>query len=288
MHYSITQHQRSLDWENHKSEKSKALIQILPFGIRILVWLEQSEELVALDEIQFTKDLTIEEQFGQFRNFIGESVLNEATVLAVTLVIDTPYFTLLPATLFEEASAKANLESLSKIPFSYQFFFDKTLENMVLTFAVPKIWTDWAEQVFSNSEVNWRCGVSGYVKQANQQESGEESALYAHIHPKSLTALGIKNKGVEFLNQFSFQTENDLLYYLLLAANESGINPETDRVWLSGSILAGSSGYEKLNRYFGNLVFVKNPSVPSAFPWNEGLQKPLYFDLLSVYLEQRN
>ena len=288
MDYSVIQHLRSSNWEDHKTQNSKALVHILPFGIRILLYLEAGMEWVALDEIQFTRELTVGQQLDEFRHFIPESLLSEATILSVSFALESPYFTLLPSELHTPEVAKINLETLAKIPFAYQIFYDKPMENVVLSFAVPQIWLDWAGQVFSNSEINWCCGVSGYLNQILRTESSNETAVYAHIHPKSLTSYGIKNNELQFVNHYPFQTENDLLYYLLLSAQESGVNPEADRCWLSGSILAGSAGYEKLNRYFGNLAFVKNPSVESFFSPNDLLQKPLYFDLVTAYTLQKN
>jgi len=282
-HYTLFQRLRSTSWETRKQEPSNALIQVIPQGVRIAIYLPTNNILVALDEIQFTSDLTTDQQFEQFKRFIPESVLSEAAISSITISVEPRYFTFLPTHLFSEESAEASLMELSEISFPFIVMTEKVRPEMVLVFAAPKIWYEWAEQVFSFSEIHWTCSISGMLEPILNRAGEKE--VFAHIDPKSFIAFGVENGKLLFANYYPFKAENDLLYFMLLVMQEMELTSDTGKVNLSGSILSGSAGFEKLNRYFGNLSFVKNPDIEHEFSEYESLRHPLYFDLVSLLLK---
>ncbi len=280
--YSVTQKIRSAKWESRKGDSTSALIQILPEGVRTLLSDSQQSLELALDEIQFTSTLTEPQKVEQFSKFLPSGVLAESAVTSVTIAVEPRFFSLLPMELFSIEAAKNCLRLLSDIPFEFTVFHEMIGNETVLFYAVPNEWMNWASQLFSASEVYWTCGISGLIRQALHMTPSGEKAVYAHVDTRSFIGIGVDDGKLIFANCYPFKAENDLLYFLLLIMEETGLLPESAPVYLSGSILSGSSGFEKINRYFGNLRFVKNPVLPNEFPSQETLQHPYYYDLTTL------
>jgi len=280
--YSVTQKIRSAHWESRKDNPSSALIQILPEGVRILLSDSQKSMELALDEIQFTSTLTEQQKVEQFSRFVPSGVLAESAVTSVTIAVEPRFFSFLSVELFSIEAAENCLRLLSDIPFEFTVFHEPVGNDTILFYAVPNDWMNWAKQIFSASEVYWTCGISGLIRQALSMTPSGEKAVYAHVDTRSFIGIGIENGKLIFANCYPFKAENDLLYFLLVIMDETGLQPELAPVYLSGSILSGSSGFEKINRYFGNLRFVKNPVLPNEFPSQETLQHPYYYDLTTL------
>ena len=280
--YSVTQKIRSANWESRKGDSTTALIQILPEGARILLSDAHQPKELALDEIQFTSTLTEPQKVEQFSKFVPLGILAESAVTSVTIAVEPRHFSLLPANLFSDEAAEECLRLLSDIPFEFTVFHEMIGNETVLFYAVPNEWKNWANQLFSSSEVHWTCGISGLIREALSTTPSGEKAVYAHVDTRSFLGIGVEDGNLIFANYYPFKAENDLLYFLLLIMEETGLMPESSPVYLSGSILSGSSGFEKINRYFGNLRFVKNPVLLNEFPSQETLQHPYYYDLTTL------
>ncbi len=280
--YSVTQKIRSGNWESRKDDPTSALIQILPEGVRILLSDANQPMELALDEIQFTSSLTENQKVEQFSRFLPSGVLAESAVTSVTISVEPRFYSLLPVELYSDEAAENCLRLLSDIEFEFTVYHEKTGNDTVLFYAVPNEWKNWASQLFSASEVHWTCGISGLIHEALSMTPSGEKAVYAHVDTRSFLGIGVEDGKLIFANYYPFKAENDLLYFLLLIMDETGLLPESAPVYLSGSILSGSSGFEKINRYFGNLRFVKNPVLPNEFPTQDTLQHPYYYDLTTL------
>ena len=280
-YYHIVQRQRSAQLAEIASEPAEILLQILEDGIRMIHMQPGSGRLCGLDEIRFTGRLSGSQKMEQFRNFIPDSLLSEASFSRITIAVEPVSFSLLPKNLFSTESAPVCLEIAGNFQSSDVLFSEYLHPEMMLDFSVSREWTEWASGVFHASEINWSCNFSGLLQFAAGQMP-EEDALLAHIGPGTMHVFGRKNGQLCFFNRFRYQTEQDLLYFFLLAMEQSALNQESSPVFLCGSIMSGSAGFEKMNRYAGNLRFVLPPEVISVLPTSAGIRHPQYFDLLSL------
>ena len=280
-YYHIVQRQRSAQLSGNGTEPAEILLQILEDGIRILHIQSQSCRLLGLDEIRFTARLSGSQKMEQFRTFIPDSLLSEESFSRITIAVEPVSFSLLPKNLFSTASAPVCLEIAGNYHPEDGIFSENIHPEMILNFSVSRVWIEWASSVFHASEINWTCNFSGLLQYAAGQLP-EADALLAHIGPGTMHVFGRKNGQLCFFNRFHYQTEQDLLYFFLLAMEQSALNQESSPVFLCGSIMSGSAGFEKMNRYAGNLRFVLPPEVISVLPTSAGIRHPQYFDLLSL------
>ena len=278
-HYHIIQRQRAAT--SPAAGETEIILQVTEDGVRILQFIPDNQLLSGLDEIRFTRRLGPEEKMEQFRLFIPESLLSEASFSRIHLAADPPAFSLIPELLFSEESAGSLLELAGNFNPEDGIFHEKIGPDMVLVFSSGRWWNDWARGIFQDSEISRTCNFSGLLTYASGGLP-EEDALLAHIGPSTMHAFGRKNGNLCFFNRFAFRNEQDLLYYFLLSMEQSGLDPENSPVYLCGSIMSGSAGFEKISRYAGNLRFAIPPEVNSALPPSSGIRHPQYFDLLSL------
>jgi hypothetical protein len=281
LQYHIVQRQRSPEWEQHKRAGGEVFLQMMEDGLRLLYRLPEKGSLCGLDEIRFTRNLNPFEKLDQFRHFIPQSLLSESQFERIVLALDPRSFTLIPESLFSLDSARALLILTGDVSDSDAVFHEKAGEDMLLVFSVSKEWMDWASGIFQPAELQWTCLFSGMLRQM-ASSSASDNEMLAHVGPGRLHCMAVKEGKFLFFNRYDFKTEQDLLYFFLLSMEQGGLDPEIDPVTLCGSIMSGSAGFEKLNRYAGNLKFAVSPETDSLLPPAAGIRHPVYYDLLSL------
>ncbi len=278
--YHIVQRQRSADWESHKKASGEVFLQVLEDGIRLVYRLPNEGSLCGLDEIRFMRNLDTAGKIVQFRHFMPESLLSEAEFSRISIAVEPACFSLVPDKLFETTAARDLLKLAGNLPEESAVFSENSGNDSILVFSVEKEWADWATNIFNPAELVWTTNFSGLLNTAFLAPEG--AGFISHISPGNITCMYANQGRLFFLNRFPYRTENDLLYFLLLALEQCNLEAETHPIRLSGSILPGSAGFEKLSRYAGNLSFTVPDEVDSLLPPSAGLRHPVFFDLLSL------
>lgn len=247
--------------------------------VRILQVQGDERILVGLDEIRFTRSLSAAGKVEQFRQFVPESLLGESRFPRISLAAEPVSFSLIPKELFDADAAGNLLQLAGNWEKEDGVFFEEVHPGIMLVFSPGKEWLNYAAEIFDSSEIRWTTSFSGMLRYAAGME---EDALLACIGPSSMHAFGKRGGKLAFCNRFSFRNEQDLLYYFLLSMEQSGLDPETSPVKLCGSIMPGSAGFEKINRFAGNISFAMPSEFPTELPPSSGIRHPQFFDLLSL------
>lgn len=290
--YFIVHHQiRHPEWVLARSRARVLILQVKFQGIRLLLLSDGLTEILALDEIHFTRKLNAEQQVEQLQAFIPQSILSETDPVQIHLVFDSEIFSLCPEVFFDPnrmADLFIPLAGDEKRGFEVAQKQPKLTARMV--HSVPIAWKTWSEQVFSDAECEWHSTLSGIIDHSFFISSKSNTPiLFAHVESGHFYALVFDKGKLLFLNRFEYQTENDLLYFLLLVASETDLPPASVRCMLSGHLLPGSLGFEKLSRYFGALEFARFESEVIFPPDLVLLFHHQYLDLMSLpaYLAAR-
>jgi len=280
--YSVFQKVRHPFISSRNEEKCEAIVQIKSQGIRILILSKFHFEILALDDIQFTKELDFSSQISQFQHYIAESSLSELKIDKIWFCYSPQYFCLLPEALFDEKKAELALLQICEIPFFYSIKFSDVKNGAKIVYALPKVWEEWTVQLFGSSEVAWICNHAGFLEDGLQISSGSEKPIHiGQIENDQIFCGVFLDDKLLFFNRFSYKSENDLLYFCLLVMEENQMVPETDRFIITGSLLPGSMGMEKLSRYLGAMEFARPiHSIPFEKEF-EVLKHHNYFDLMS-------
>ncbi len=282
-HYTKIQEYRT----DNQVDTALAYIQIKSHTIRILIWESSQNNLLAFDEIQFTRPLNTEEQIAQFQHFLPESGLSGFPVRQVRLIYEPGHFVLVPAPLWDEKNALDYLLQTGEPAFDFRILEQTFGEGHHLVYALPLAWKNWADQLFESSEIQWLCSLIPFIYKGMEMCPPDKSMMLACIENEYMFGLAFRGGSLQFLNRFEFKTENDLLYFTLLTAETAGANPAEDRLLLCGNLLPSSLGFEKLNRYFGNTEFISDKTPASDVQGAGFLRHSVYFDLMMHLSHQK-
>lgn len=285
--FSSFQNLRCPDWEEARQKSCTALLQAGTEGIRLLICSNETGRILALDDIRYSMEMPEDEHLDQFRQFIPDSVLSQAAISSLQLIADWPGFSLLPADLFSRETGEEALRKLASWKYPVQVYHQEAGAQKWISFGVPQVWEDWLNQVFSGSERGVSSMAGSLLKyQEKQAAQSDEPLVFAQIGTERMFLSVFVEKELQLANHFLYKTENDLLYFLLLGLEQNQLDPALTRIQLSGGIMPGSAGYEKLNRYAGNLQFEAWKPADPVFSSFDLLHHPLYADLMAHYDQQ--
>lgn len=270
-----------LEYRTQKeADMALACIQIKTHNIRVMITDDRQQRLLAFDEIQFTRNLSQEEQILQIQHFLPESGLSKFPVKQVQLIYEPRHFVLVPEPIWDEKNAHEYLLQTGDPDYDFRIMEQPFGEGHHLVFALPLVWQNWASQLFESSEMQWCTSLLPLINRGMESCKTGNSLLMASVENAYVFILAFRDGSLQFLNRFDFRTENDLLYFCLLAAETAGIQPEKDRFLLCGSLLPSSLGFEKLNRYFGATEFLSEKGILKEETGTAFLQHSVYFDFM--------
>ncbi len=114
-------------------------------------------------------------------------------------------------------------------------------------------------------------------------ERNEESAFACF--QKNIFQLAIFNQNeLLFYNCFNFNSTSDVLYFVLLAFEQYGLDTESTPLFLSGNIVLDSDIYKTLYRYVSDLKFLPAPSFIQLGKSASSFDPNFYFPLHSLLL----
>jgi hypothetical protein len=105
--------------------------------------------------------------------------------------------------------------------------------------------------------------------------SGSDKQVWLQIHHELMDIVISENRKLLFMNSFQWQTNEDVLYYLLFVCEQLEVNPEKCLLTITGEIIEGSAIYLLLYNHFQTIKFPAKPSSVSSsfansdFPFHE-------------------
>jgi len=110
------------------------------------------------------------------------------------------------------------------------------------------------------------------------------SKIYLNIHSNIVQIVLMNGSKLIFSNNFSFLSEKDLLYYVMLVFDQFKLSPKEVTISLSGHVIKDSEIYKSLYKYIQTLEF-NNTSPSISFGENfQGTPPHFFFDLFSLSL----
>ncbi|RRN76847.1 DUF3822 family protein, partial [Pseudoxanthomonas sp. SGD-10] len=107
--------------------------------------------------------------------------------------------------------------------------------------------------------------------------------FFANIKDKDIEILIIHEGELLFYNIFEYANDEELQYYLLLIAQQNGIDPNLAQLKVSGEIPIYSLTFERIKTLFPKVDF--NVPVGVDFPKDfANINLHRYFSLLNMYL----
>ena len=127
--------------------------------------------------------------------------------------------------------------------------------------------------------------IAPLLMQACQQAKGHKGyQVFVHAGTSIMGIFLFKQEKLLFANTFTFSTEQDFLYHVLLVFDQFDLDTESVPLMMTGRIQKKSSQYEKVEKYIRHIHILHSPSYYQYSPAFQDANFHYYHDLLSMRL----
>lgn len=245
--------------ENNTSDYD-LFLQITRDGLKYLILENASKTFIGIEEFRFNETQSDDSIIEP----IQEILTTNPTLQHSFRTFDVTYInnrsTLIPNAVFQK----------NKIAEYHQFNFDKLEEDnyytdQLISLNANNIYTipDFIIDAFSSiKEVTFKHFSSALIEASLLHAKTTKTPLLINVNvlPSEFQISIIKNQKLELYNSFTYQTNEDFIYYLLFALQQLNINNEDVTIRLLGEIEKESPLYHLISQYIKKITFGTRPS----------------------------
>lgn len=92
----------------------------------------------------------------------------------------------------------------------------------------------------------------------------QNNGVMVHFHDTFFDLVVYRNKELQMLNTFKYQTSDECIYFILLACEQYKFNREKEALHICGEIDSGSALYQNITKYFSDVRFLNRTSEPAT------------------------
>lgn len=221
-------------------------------------------------------------QYERIAQIISKDPFLQRSYLGVSCIQNESRSTLLPAALFERERVKLFFEfnhvlhDLDELHFNFL--------NKIDAYIIFPVHTDISNLYFKHWE-NARFFHQATPLIDASLSFGHNSEMIAGINfnKNHFDIVVCGDRKLKFYNNYSFRSEEDLLYFLLFVCDKMELDPEKTPFLLSGEIDKFSKLPVHLSRYLKNLTFQTVSTIFQYPPSFHKLQEHSLMNLLRIY-----
>ncbi len=198
----------------------------------------------------------------------------------VVVYLIQPKYTLVPEALFVAEKASA-LYTIVHSPEKFHTVQHARTPFGIVLYATHDIFMGTLRLALPGAEVMhaMQCMLPAFSKL--QDSSGK---LQLVLHERYMDVLCFNKLNLSYCNRFPFESDTDIIYFVLSIAEAMHLNQEKLEVWISGHIASTSGLLSLMRKYIQTVVVVQRPdgfTYPAAF---RELQDQHYVPFLSPLL----
>ena len=244
------------EFDAEKSSQYRLTIQFALDGLSYALLDTDSHRLIALESYQSDLLADSSSHFRTLERALESKGLNNKIFQSITCIIDDRINTLIPETLFDEASQKQYLDFAFQL--STRHAIQSDLLNTIGCYNIFACSNDLRDKVLSKwKQAKIIHSSSVFINSAVEENRNEGVSLYVRNDDFDMVIL--KEGKLQFFNNFRFNTKDDFAYFLMLALEQNGLSGQDTTVWLSGLILPYSKIIDLCSHYIKEFRFVEDP-----------------------------
>ena len=170
-------------------------------------------------------------------------------------------FTLIPAPLFSKDEAHVYAQTQFEIGADEVLRIDELrTHQLVILYTVPRVVDGFIGTNFGHQAMRHSAYFTiSYFLDAYKNKPGEH--FHANFWHQSLEVIAVTNARLTLCSQFTFESDEDVAYYILNCYEQLGLNPETVPLKVSGEIEKGSETWVVLEKF---IRFVELETRPAT------------------------
>lgn len=253
------------------------------YGLSVLSGTDSSSYFLVNEDGQVVAIRAIDHAAENLRWWREEEPFLASPVAHAQIGYLDPRFTISPSRLYNSEHRRQYLEALTDLSPTITVMADPIPElDVFLVYAMEQARLAAFRQAFVGSrQVHLLHPLLRSFARHNRQRG--LPALYAYFWRNEVYLVGLEGAKLRFCNGFSFLDAKDALYFVLLAFEQCGWNPQDTPLHLCGEIVQGGEIFRWLQRYVRRKHFL---SLPGDLRWGAGASAEpghRFYDLAALY-----
>lgn len=201
-------------------------------------------------------------------------VLRNYEFLKVTACIMSPEFTLVPEALFkvgdEEVYFRKNFPSSDNLVIKSQH--DQKFK-LNIVFGIEKDLEKELNHLFQDPQLfHYSQALLAGISMQLKADAGKQ--IWLNVRQNKMDIVVSENKKLLLINSYSWQTNEDILYYTLFVCEQLELNPEKFHLTVTGEIEIGSALHQLLENY---IKTVRIPERPKSIAFVLDVDVPFHY-----------
>jgi len=264
------------------------LLQIGPRDFQLGVIDRETDSCLLLEEFRF-KGIT------DYNSLIGllSQVFEEHHLLmagfwkSVRVSIKNKKFTLVSSPLFDQENLYdyLSLNCTVNRDSDNLYYYRHAKTEAVNVFSANKRLIDWLKQIYPNIEVQIIHQGSALIEGVLTNEShSEDKDMFLYIDRAIVHVIVTQEAKLKYYNQFTVKSPDEAIKYILLVFKALGINQDSTKVQIWGTIDSKSAFFQLLVKHIKNISLGSKPRYLKFNYVFDEVQGHRYFDLYSMNL----
>jgi hypothetical protein len=252
--------------DSNSAGNCSLLMELSANEIRILLVERKSLKVMAIERISlpFAAEKEYAEQIPA-----SSQLIQKYPYTNVKVVLTSKEYTFVPEALFRAGDEykfyRLNFHAdLTSTVHSSQI----KKYNIVCLYGLPAEFYDAIQQIFPDIKLYHFSEVllnNRFLSAKNDHTR----TVQLNVRDRLLDIIVTEGKKLILMNTFSWQTIEDVLYYTLFVSEQLGIDPEQNRLILSGEVERSSALYKLLDNYFTTISFDELPGLNTGYGLEE-------------------
>jgi hypothetical protein len=237
---------------------------------------------VGLKSYRFEKAVNPDLQYERIQGVLDQDPFLQRPYQGVSCIQVETRSTLLPAALFEKNHLKLYFEfnhvlnNLDELNYNYLKLADAYLVFPIYSEIANLYLKRWVNIRFFHQ-------AAPLIDRMMSPGSANGQLTGINFNTDHFDILVIKGGKLQYLNNFRFRSEEDLLYFILFVFDKLGLDQEKTPVLLSGEIDKFSDRPSRLKQYFRKFSFQPAPQEFQYPPSFQKIQEHSLLNLIRLY-----
>lgn len=253
----------------HSSEYKKLSIQVSLNGLSFSITDTISNTILKREAVVFEKELTPFQLKKKLIEVFNACKIPQDTFTEVEVIHRNNLFSLVPKALFNKEELANYLKFNAKLLANDDMVFDEIENHDIINVYVP--FTNINNYIYELfGEFTFKHHGSVLIQALlNNQSNSNAPVCYAHLAEKQLDIVVLSQKKLLLYNNFSYETQEDFMYYLLFTLEQLNLNTEDIKLRLFGVIEEEDSLYTLCKKYISTIAIFAPDNIPHLYQ-NQG------------------
>lgn len=255
---------RDLSLDEHRLRECHAVVNLRYDGFSLLYFSENKQSILGCLNIDWTPRKKPDDLVQKAEFELKKLALHPKWAKSLHWLLSLEKFSLVPEEYYIKGRGRQLLENTCRLNKGEHIYSDLwPTQKAVQVFAIPNVLIDWIKTNFHGSTFS-HSGTA--LSRLSRLYPKSETFALLHVEDFSAEFYVMQNGQLKFYNAFPFEVEEDLLYLVLFALEQSGILAPEIELKLSGKALKGEKLYALLQNYMGSLKSIPLPGLYTISP----------------------